>query len=87
MYEYIIYHISYLLKCIDYINNICQITYITLIVYSMYYILNFYILEGILQHILESDSTREESTRIQPNVQTGGAESYFSNISFKWQML
>lgn len=53
----------------------------------MYYILHFYILEGMLQHILGPDSMREESIKIEPNVQTMSAEFFFSNISFEWKML
>lgn len=88
LYDVWIYYLSHIsLKCIEYINSICQILYITLIVYNMYYTLNSYIMEGILQHILGQDSTREGSTKIQSNVQTRGTETFLSNIFFRWQML
>lgn len=59
---YITYHI-YVLKCIEYINSICQILYITLIVYHMYYILNFYILEAHFRTRLNKGRINQNSAK------------------------
>lgn len=53
--------------------------------YIMHYISTHW--KESFQYFLRSDSTRKEPTKIQPNVQTRGAEILSSSISFKWEML